>query len=369
MGINWVESHLGRFVSTYHNKPESPFAKEMSRVLLTGASGFIASHVLELLLQRGYSVRFTVRSEEKAQKLLEAHKQYKDKLDYVLVKDIAQPGAFDEAVKSDPPLTGILHVASPFHLNVTDPKTELIDPAVNGTLGILGATKAFASTVRRIVITSSSAAIVDPNKPNNGAGYTYTENDWNPITLEEGLLNPSNGYRASKKLAEKAAWDFVERERPNFDIATINPPLVLGPVKPYVSSLSSLNTSNERVLDFIQGKAKNGAPPSGVYIWVDVRDLALSHILALENLEAGGKRFFITEGYFSNQKIIDVIRENFPQFVTGLPEEDQPNGGYPQDLYKADNSRSKQLLGLTYRGLGLSITDLVQSLVELGAGR
>ncbi|RPA96466.1 NAD(P)-binding protein [Choiromyces venosus 120613-1] len=341
----------------------------MTRVLLTGASGFIASHILELLLQRGYSVRFTVRSEEKAQKLLEAHKQYRDKLDYALVGDIAQPGAFDEAVKSDPPFTGILHVASPFHFNVTDPKTELIDPAVNGTVGILKATKAYAPTVKRIVITSSFASIVDSSKPNDGAGHTYTENDWNPVTLEEGLLKPSNGYRASKKFAEKAAWDFVEQEKPNFDIATINPPLVLGPVKPYVFSLSGPNTSIERVISFIQGKAKNGAPPSVVYLWVDVRDLALSHILALEKPEAGGKRFFITEGYFSNQKIIDVIRKNFPQFVAGLPEKDEPNGGYPKELYKADNSRSKEVLGLTYRGLEESVKDLVESLVELGADK
>ncbi|PWW75483.1 NAD(P)-binding protein [Tuber magnatum] len=331
----------------------------MARVLLT-------AHVLELLLQHGrYSVRFTVRSREKAQRLFEAHEQYRSKLEYVVVKDIAQPGAFDEAVKSDPPFTGILHVASPFHFNVTDPKTELIDPAVNGTLGVLKAAKAFAPSVKRIVITSSSASIMDPNKPNNGAGYAYTENDWSPITLEEGLLNPLSGYRASKKFAEKAAWDFVEREKPNFDIASINPPLVFGPVKPYVSSLSRLNTSNERVLSFIQGNAKNGAPPPSVYLWVDVRDVALSHILALENPEAGGKRFFITEGYFSNQKIVDVIRKNFPQFVAGLPE-GESNGGYPQDLYKADNSRSKRVLGLTYRGLEESIRDLVQTLVELG---
>src|SRR5205807_1506969 len=100
---------------------------------------------------RRYSVCFTVRSEEKAQKLFEAHKEYRNRLDYVIVKDIAQPGAFDEAVKSDPPFTGILHVASPFHFNATDPKTELIDPAVNGTLGILKATKAFAPTVKKIV--------------------------------------------------------------------------------------------------------------------------------------------------------------------------------------------------------------------------
>lgn len=94
------------------------------------------------------------------------------------------------------------------------------------------------------VITSSFAAILDPGKGNN-PGKAYSEDDWNPITWEGGLDNAINGYRASKKLAEKAAWEFVEREKPNFSIATINPPLVLGPPKPYISSLENLNTSNE----------------------------------------------------------------------------------------------------------------------------
>jgi nucleoside-diphosphate-sugar epimerase len=96
-------------------------------------------------------VRFTVRSEDKAQKLLAAHKEHKDKLDYVLVPDIEQPGAFDEAVKSDPPFEGIVHIASPFHYNSTDHEKELIVPAVNGTLNILKAAKEFAPTVKRIV--------------------------------------------------------------------------------------------------------------------------------------------------------------------------------------------------------------------------
>ena len=81
------------------------------------------------------------------------------------------------------------------------------------------------------------------------------------------------GYRASKTFAERAAWDFVKNEKPSFDIATINPPMVFGPVNPQVADLKSINTSNERVLDFIRGKYKDEGklPPTGVYLWVDVR--------------------------------------------------------------------------------------------------
>lgn len=100
---------------------------------------------------------------------------------------------------------------------------ELLDPAVIGTTGILRSIKKSAPTVKRVVITSSFASIVNPGKGTN-PGYEYSEKDWNPITQEEALENPAAGYRASKTFAEKAAWDFVEKEKPNFTIATMCPP-------------------------------------------------------------------------------------------------------------------------------------------------
>jgi nucleoside-diphosphate-sugar epimerase len=93
----------------------------MTRVLLTGGSGFIAAHVLDILLNRGHSVVTTVRSQAKADKIKQAHSSYKsDKLDFAIVEDIAQENAFDKAVVSDPPFEAVIHTASPFHFNVTD---------------------------------------------------------------------------------------------------------------------------------------------------------------------------------------------------------------------------------------------------------
>lgn len=93
----------------------------MTRVLLTGGSGFIAAHVLDILLEHGHSVVTTVRSQEKANKIKEAHPNVgKDKLDFTIVEDIAQEGAFDKAVISEPPFETVIHTASPFHFNVTD---------------------------------------------------------------------------------------------------------------------------------------------------------------------------------------------------------------------------------------------------------
>lgn len=212
------------------------------RVLLTGGSGFIAAHCIDILLEHGHSVVTTVRSQEKANKIKEAHSGVgKDKLDFAIVEDIAQPNAFDEAVKSDPPFEAVLHTASPFHFKVTDVQKELLDPAVIGTTGILKSIKKSAPSVKRVVITSSFAAIVNPSK-GDWPEHTYSEKDWNPVTHEQALENPGTGYRGSKTFAEKAAWEFVEKEKPNFTIATINPPLVLGPVVRTLGSLLCIRT-------------------------------------------------------------------------------------------------------------------------------
>jgi nucleoside-diphosphate-sugar epimerase len=99
---------------------------------------------------------------------------------------------------------------------VTDVKKDLLDPAIIGTTGVLKAIKKNAPTVKQVVITSSFASIINASKGNSWTEHTYSEKDWNPITEEEAVQNPSNGYRASKTFAEKAAWKFVEEERPNF---------------------------------------------------------------------------------------------------------------------------------------------------------
>ena len=261
----------------------------------------------------------------------------------------------------------MIHTSSPFHFNVTDTKKDLLDPAIIGTTGILQAIKKSAPTVKRVVITSSFASIIDGSKGNR-PGHTYTENDWNPIAEDEAVQNASNGYRASKTFAEKAAWYFLEKEKPAFTISTLCPPLVLGPIVPNLQSLDSLNTSNQRILNIITGKAKTELPPTGTFIWVDVRDLALAHVKAAESDQAANKRFFVTAGKFSNEEIADIIREDFPQLKDQLPEKGVKGGGYPEDgLYDYDNSRTKNVLGIKFTALKESIVDTVKSLQAEGA--
>ncbi|KAG8626529.1 hypothetical protein KVT40_005474 [Elsinoe batatas] len=338
----------------------------MTRVLLTGGSGFIAAHVLDILLEHGHSVVTTVRSQEKADKIKQAHPNVgKDKLDFSIVEDIAVENAFDEAVKSDPPFEAVIHTASPFHFNVTDVQKQLLDPAIIGTTGVLKSIKKGAPSVKKVVITSSFAAIVDGFK---GArpDHTYSEKDWNPITHAQALENPNNGYRASKTYAEKAAWEFLEKEKPNWTLSTINPPLVLGPIVHYLNSLSALNTSNQRIRDAVLGKFKDEIPDTGVYVWVDVRDVALCHVKAIEVDAAANKRFFVTAGYMSNKEIALFARKNFPEYADKLPTEKTPGGDYPEGgVFKIDNSRTIDTFGIKFRSLEESVVDTVKSLKDV----
>ncbi|CEL01244.1 Putative Flavonol reductase/cinnamoyl-CoA reductase [Aspergillus calidoustus] len=333
----------------------------MVKVLLTGGSGFIAAHTLNILLERGFDVVTTVRSKEKGDRILAAHPNVpKEKLSYVIVKDIAEDGAFDEAIKSDPPFDSVIHTASPFHHAVQDPVKDFLDPAIKGTTGILKAIKAHAPSVKRVVVTSSFASIVNVKAHEK----VYSEKNWNPVTWEEGL-DPSQTYRASKTFAEKAAWEFVQKEV-SFDLVTINPPLVLGPVVHYLSSLDAINTSNARISRIVRGLEKESTPPTVTYLWVDVRDVALAHVRAIEVPEAGGQRFFVTAGLYANKDIVDIVRDAYPELEDRLPPKTDARD-VPDDVYSYDNSKSTQVLGIKYHSLKESVVDTVKTLLENGA--
>lgn len=95
--------------------------------------------------------------------------------------------------------------------------------------------------------------------------------------------------------------------------------MVFGPLSHQLSNLAALNTSNQRIRDLILGKYKTELPQTVTFIWVDVRDLALAHVRAAELPEAGGKRFFITAGHYSNREIADVIKDGRPDLADQLP--------------------------------------------------
>lgn len=338
-----------------------PAIKAPATVLVTGASGFIAVWVCKALLEAGYTVRGTVRSTSKGDYLVNLFKPYGDKFRYVIVEDIAKEGAFDESVKG---VDAVAHTASPFHLQADDPQ-DLIEPAVKGTVGILASVDKYAPNVQRLVITSSVAAILDPSKP---AGTIYTEDDWNTFSLNEVEKKGKGAaamekYRASKTLAEKAAWAHVETNKPKWDIATVNPPMVFGPILQQVSNLDSLNTSVamlHKIIHAKEGETSKEALLTPNTNFVDVRDVALAHVRVLETPEAGGQRFITGGGAFCWQDVLDALPPPHPHGAPGAGK------GLTHSVFSSAKART--VLEINFKGLEEIVCDTVESLRKRGWG-
>ncbi|KAF2794596.1 3-beta hydroxysteroid dehydrogenase/isomerase family protein [Melanomma pulvis-pyrius CBS 109.77] len=328
-----------------------------SYVLVTGATGFIGAHVVDNLLQRGIKVRAATRSLQKGEQLRAARQRYSSQLDIVQVGDFSDATSFSEAVKD---VTGVIHVASPFSYSTTDNEKELILPAIAGVRAILEAAEREKS-VERVVITSSFASVMNADRK-APPRFTYTAEDWNPLTYEESIDKKTSAviaYRGSKKFAELEAWKFAER-KPGFDIVTLCPPMTFGPTCHPVANLAGLNESNATLWKVASGKE---LPVSRVPFWVDVRDLATAHVEALIRPEVGGKRFVVASPEkFSYGLVGEIVAEGFSWGKERVAKGEKQ---VIDDSYDLDGEKAAKELGLKYTPFSETVKDFVKQAVRM----
>ncbi|KAL4795277.1 hypothetical protein BDV19DRAFT_378969 [Aspergillus venezuelensis] len=297
------------------------FMMENSYTLVTGATGLIGAHVVDNLLRKGHRVRIVARSPEKAASFLKARAEYKDELDVFFIQDLTDEGTFDGAVKD---VTGVIHIASPLNYTVTNNEQALIIPAIQGVRSILRASK--NTNIKRIVLTSSFGAVLDMSRPEEEP-YTYSSADWNPITYAEAAFptaSAQDAYRGSKTFAEQEAWKFIREEKPSFDLVTLCPSMVFGPLAKDPTSADELNESNKNLWKIMSGSSSDALPPCRFNFWIDVRDLAEVHVAALFNEEAGGKRYLpISKEPFTYQGASEVIQGEYPELKRKIPHGEQ----------------------------------------------
>ncbi|KAK1622566.1 NAD dependent epimerase/dehydratase [Colletotrichum phormii] len=347
------------------------------RVLLTGANGFIAQHILAQFLAAGHSVRAVVRSQSSVDQLRKTFASYPSpQLDFALVPDIATPGAFDAVLVSDgAPFDVVLHTASPFNFRKGNSNADFLDPAVKGTTEILHGVVRKAPSVKRVIVTSSMAAVIDITKPSiSNPAKIYNESDWLDVSREdaEASTHPAIPYVASKKFAEKAAWAFISdtEPKPAFDLVTICPPIVYGPLYDVsaTSSPQNLNESNHMLYQSLCGASLTSdspVPPEMLHLYVDVRDIARAHLLAATTPEAGGKRFLVSPGGVSNQQLANILREKLPQWEGRIPKGDPAKATLAEGMFGVDASLAEKVLGMEYRTLEDTIGDTAAQFVEL----
>ena len=245
----------------------------MEKVLVTGASGYIAEHCIVELLKNGYAVKGSLRNMERENEVRDAIKKetQDDNLEFCQL-DLLSDDGWDDAMWD---CDYLMHVASPFTIDAPKDENELIKPAKEGTLRALNAAK--KAGIKKVVLTSSTAAISSHMKGGTADHDTWTDIDSEYVTA----------YQKSKTIAEKSAWEFINNQDENnkLEMAVINPGGVMGPQ--LGNDLDGAST--QIISQVISGKFP--MIPSISFPYIDVRDVAKLHLKAMVTPEANGKRF------------------------------------------------------------------------------
>lgn len=334
------------------------------QVLVTGGTGFIAQHCMLALLAAGYRMRTTVRTlarkDEVLSNLRTGGAEPGDRLSFVTT-DLSADGGWTEAVTG---CAYVVHGASPTPSGTYASEEEWIRPAVDGNLRVLRTAR--QAGVKRVVLTSAFGAVGVGHKPRS---EPFNESDWSDLT---GDVAP---YQRSKTLAERAAWDFIAREGGGLELSAVNPVAVMGPVlgPDYSHSIRMI----KNMLDGQPGNPKINS------CFVDVRDVASLHLLAMTDPAAKGERFLATSGEsLWMGQVAELLKSRMGKHAEKVSTRELPNAfiraaaltsmamkGIVPLLgvnLNATNEKARRVLGWSPRPPEAAIVASAESLVRLG---
>ncbi len=343
--------------------------EEKELVCVTGASGYVGTHVARVLLERGYRVRGAVRDADDPKKTahLRALPGADERLELVSA-DLMVEGSHDDAVQGCPL---VCHAAASVRMTAKNHQQDIVDPAVEGTRFVMESV-ARAGDARRVVLTSSVAAIEDDDRPQ---GHCFTEDEWNESATVEG-----SPYPLAKTRSERAAWDFVDglEGEQRFELVSICPSYVLGPVLAEVHVRSSPTLIRDLLVRTFP------ACPQIKVNAVDVREVADAHVEALLRPEASG-RYILSKEALWLQQMGQIVAKQFPDhpvptgklpnFVlyVGALFDKRLNWGFLRRTLGReitfDGARVTRDLGVKYRPMEQTLEDTCRSLIDLGVAK
>ena len=327
----------------------------MKKVLLTGISGYIAMHCAKELLKRDYHINATVRNLDKVEDIknaLSALSLDVNKIQFFQA-DLLSEDNWEDAMAD---CEYVMHVASPYPLNQPKDESVLIKPAVEGTERVVSL--AIKNNVKKIVLTSSVVAV--------SVGHTkkeYSEEDWSFAD------KPIAAYAKSKTLAEKKAWELIKKADTDTKLTVINPSGVIGP-----SLTSEISSTQLIIAGLMNGKIPVNLP---IHIgYVDVRDVALAHIKALENPNSDGERIILSNTELWHKDVSKILKEGgykAPWLTVSVPVAKFLANVVPalkgakrflgKDMVK-NSTKAEDILGISYIDIKKSILDDAKSLTE-----
>lgn len=327
----------------------------MKKALLTGISGYIAMHCAKELLKRDYHINATVRNLDKVEDIknaLSALSLDVNKIQFFQA-DLLSDDNWEDAMAD---CEYVMHVASPYPLNQPKDESVLIKPAVEGTERVVSL--AIKNNVKKIVLTSSVVAV--------SVGHTkkeYSEEDWSFAD------KPIAAYAKSKTLAEKKAWELIKKADTDTKLTVINPSGVIGP-----SLTSEISSTQLIIAGLMNGKIPVNLP---IHIgYVDVRDVALAHIKALENPNSDGERIILSNTELWHKDVSKILKEGgykAPWLTVSVPVAKFLANVVPalkgakrflgKDMVK-NSTKAEDILGISYIDIKKSILDDAKSLTE-----
>ncbi|KAL7957218.1 hypothetical protein V8C34DRAFT_315034 [Trichoderma compactum] len=341
--IGWQEDMIylgeGRLQGELNVPSSCPKTRRSLTTLLfvTGATGYVAGHVIHQALTKGYNVRACVRSEPAREKILATFPNHGSQLSFAPVKDITSPEFFRDAF-ADGTVT-------------EDNKRDMLDPAINSAKSIIEAAKLFGPPVQRVVNTSSMAALLG-----------------NPMTYDEAAeAEPLSVYCASKALADKSMWEFMESgdNKPKFSFVSVNPSVIYSPDLYPITDFTGLKPTAARAWALVDAK---DIPPPDYCGVVDVRDVATALLNAFEIPEAAGQRYLLAK-HFDRQTAADAAHDALEEphrsrIPAGSPGS-MDNGAWKSVTCAVDGSKAVRELGFEYRPLKDTMGDTMKRLLDV----